>query len=50
MKAVIWTDTLQTFIMLAGMTAVLIFTLCDVGGATNVAKAMERGNRHTFFE
>ena len=46
----IWTDTLQTFIMLVGMTAVFLFALHDVGGITNVMKALERGNRHTFME
>jgi len=36
--------------MLAGMTAVFIFTLFDVGGITNMTEAMERGNRHTLLE
>nr|CAB3266301.1 sodium/iodide cotransporter-like [Phallusia mammillata] len=46
MKAVVWTDTLQTFVMLAGMVAAFIKSTSDVGGFTNVWDALERGNRH----
>lgn len=46
----IWTDTLQTFIMLAGMFAVFIITLRDVGGLANVTEAINRGKRNTFLK
>jgi len=49
MKAVVWTDTLQTVIMLVGMLAAFIKAIAFVGGMDNVVAAMERGNRQTFL-
>jgi len=50
MKAVVWTDTLQTFIMLVGVISACIKATVDVGGATNVVEALQRGQRHTFWK
>ncbi|CAK8683332.1 unnamed protein product [Clavelina lepadiformis] len=49
MKAVVWTDTLQTFIMLAGCLAALIKTTVHVGGFGNIWAALDRGNRLNFW-
>ena len=50
MKAVIWTDVLQTFVMLAGSLAALIQPAIAVGGFQNVYMALERGKRLNLFE
>ena len=47
MKAVIWTDVLQSTIMLAGLIVVIIFGGLRVGGIGNVIKLADRGNRTT---
>jgi len=48
MKAVVWTDTLQTFIMLAGVLSSIIKATLDIGGVQNVVEAVERGQRQTI--
>ena len=45
MKAVLWADTLQCFIMLAGLLAVLIRATIDVGGIEQVWKIAKDGGR-----
>lgn len=45
MKAVIWTDVLQSIIMMAGMVAIIVFGIVDVGGVSTVFKLAERGKR-----
>jgi len=49
LKAVIWTDALQGFIMLAGQLAGLIGGLIYVGGFSNVHDALERSDRLNMF-
>ena len=49
LKAVIWTDALQGFIMLAGQLAGLIGGLIYVGGFSNVYDALERSDRLNMF-
>jgi len=49
MKAVVWTDTLQTIIMLVGMLAAFIKAIVSVGGMDNLFAALERGNRQNFL-
>ncbi|KAI0214333.1 Sodium-coupled monocarboxylate transporter 1 [Lamellibrachia satsuma] len=50
MKAVIWTDVFQTFIMLAGMLAVVIQGTIAVGGLGKVWAIAEAGGRIEFFD
>jgi len=50
MKAVIWTDTLQAVVMLAGMVSVFIKTSVDVGGLSHITEAMRRSERLNFGE
>lgn len=45
MKAVVWTDTLQTVIMLAGTLAVFIKSTMVVGGFGEAWAALGRGGR-----
>ena len=49
MKAVIWTDALQAFIMLAGQLAGMIGGLLYVGGFSNLNEALDRGGRDNLF-
>ncbi|KAK2171563.1 hypothetical protein NP493_1044g00045 [Ridgeia piscesae] len=48
MKAVIWTDVFQTFIMLAGMLAIVIQGTMVVGGLGRVWSIAEAGGRIHF--
>ena len=48
MKAVVWTDAIQSCIMITGIFAVMIRTTSLVGGFGKVAEALERGQRNTF--
>ena len=50
MKAVIWADTIQMGIMVAGMTAVVIQGSLRVGGITNVFRIAARGGRINILE
>nr|XP_039257386.1 sodium-coupled monocarboxylate transporter 1-like [Styela clava] len=47
MKAVIWTDVLQSGIMILGMVAVLIKGLIVIGGFDELYDSLERGGRFT---
>ena len=49
MKAVVWTDTLQAFIILAGSLTATVKSLIVVGGFENVWNALERGGRNNAF-
>ncbi|KAK7477614.1 hypothetical protein BaRGS_00031162 [Batillaria attramentaria] len=56
LKAVIWTDVFQAFVMYAGMLAVLIKGTIDVGGPSKVWEVASAGGfdpdptvRHTFW-
>ena len=49
MKAVVWVDTLQSFVMLAGMLAVLIKTVMLVGGADKLYSLLDEGKRTNFL-
>ena len=50
MKAVIWTDTLQTVAMAAGGMAALFKSLMIVGGFGNAYAASYRGGRLNFWK
>lgn len=50
MKAVMWTDVFQIFVMFAGMLAVVIRGLIEMGGFSNVWAAAERGRRIEFLK
>ncbi|CAG0882592.1 unnamed protein product [Darwinula stevensoni] len=49
LKAVVWTDALQIFLMLAGVLAVIIYGVVDVGGFQQVWSIAEQYNRTEFF-
>ena len=49
MKAVVWTDAIQSSIMISGVFAVLIRTTSVVGGFGKMIEAVNRGGRNTFF-
>jgi len=50
MKAVVWTDTFQTFIMFAGVVSAFVKATVDVGGVKSVIEALERGQRNTLWK
>ncbi|XP_063958267.1 sodium-coupled monocarboxylate transporter 1-like [Lytechinus pictus] len=50
MKAVLWTDTFQTFVMVAGVMAIIIAGTAKVGGFDEVWKRAEDGGRIVFFD
>nr|XP_009860889.2 sodium-coupled monocarboxylate transporter 1-like [Ciona intestinalis] len=50
MKAVIWTDTLQAFIMVSGSMAVFIKIAILLGGTDKIWEAVERGHRNTVWD
>ena len=50
MKAVIWVDTVQMGIMVAGMTAVVIQGSLRLGGIRNVFRIAAEGGRINFKE
>jgi len=50
MKAVVWTDTLQTFVMFAGVLSACIKATVEVGGVKNVIEALQRGQRNTLWK
>ena len=45
MKAVLWADTIQSFIMVAGLVAVIIQGFMDMGGIYKVWEIAEQGGR-----
>ena len=46
----VWTDTLQSFIMIAGVVAAIIKSTIVVGGFENVVDALDRGGRLNAFK
>ena len=50
MKAVVWTDTMQVCIMIAGVLAVIIKGSIDVGGIDEVWRRGVEGNRIELLE
>ena len=50
MKAVIWTDVFQAFIMVTGMIVVVIVGTVELGGFGEVIKRIDAGERNTIFE
>lgn len=49
MKAVIWTDVLQSGIMIIGMVAVMVRGLIVIGGFGELYNSLDRGDRFTAF-
>ncbi|XP_059139448.1 sodium-coupled monocarboxylate transporter 1-like [Physella acuta] len=49
LKAVVWTDVFQAFVMYAGIFSILIKGTIEAGGAKNVWDIAERGGRFNFF-
>lgn len=49
-KAVVWTDTLQTMLMLLGVTTVSILGTYEVGGIKNVWERNSESGRIEFFK
>ena len=50
MKAVLWADTVQMFIVYAGMLTVLIKGCSVLGGFSNAWNIAEEGGRIVIFE
>ena len=50
MKAVIWTDVFQIFVMLSGFMAIFIQGTILVGGPARVLKIVNNGSRLNFDE
>lgn len=50
MKAVVWTDVFQIFIVFGGILAIMIQGVIKVGGWANVLDIAERGNRTELFD
>ncbi|XP_071487040.1 sodium-coupled monocarboxylate transporter 1-like [Diadema antillarum] len=50
MKAVLWTDAFQTFVMAAGVIAVIIVGCIEVGGLDEVWRIASEGGRIVFFD
>lgn len=50
MKAVIWTDVFQIFVMLSGFVAIFIHGTALVGGPAMVLEIAKNGSRINFNE
>lgn len=50
LKAVVWTDTLQTMLILLGVSTVSILGTVNVGGLGVVWQRSEEGGRIDFFK
>lgn len=50
MKAVVWTDTIQTVIMVGALTVVLVMGTINAGGFAEVWKKNKEGGRIDFFK
>lgn len=48
MKAVLWADTIQFFIMVAGLLAIAIQGTVKLGGTANIWRICEEGGRINF--
>ena len=49
-KAVVYTDVLQTLLMFGGVFAVVVMCCIDLGGVKEVWTIAERGGRLEFFK
>ncbi|XP_063224315.1 sodium-coupled monocarboxylate transporter 2-like [Bacillus rossius redtenbacheri] len=49
LKAVVWTDTLQTVVMFGGVLTVMVLGTVDVGGVSAVLQRSREGDRLEFF-
>ena len=50
LRAVVWTDTFQTFIVMAGLIAIIAQGSKDLGGIVNVWNIADSGGRIKFLE
>jgi Na+/proline symporter len=50
LKAVVWTDTVQSFAMILGVVAVTVLGTMDVGGVDVVLQRAADSNRLEFFK
>jgi len=50
MKAVVWTDCFQAFVMIAGLFVVIALGVEEVGGFHQIFKKTEKGERMNFAE
>lgn len=50
LKAVVWTDTLQTVLMYFGVIFVLAYGTWRLGGVSNVIDINKKGDRLEFFK
>eukprot|EP00794_Sanderia_malayensis_P018247 gene18247-20067_t len=50
MRAVVWTDVLQTGFMMLGITIVAVFGTIEVGGIKNVFQKAKQGQRLDLFD
>ncbi|RUM29763.1 MAG: hypothetical protein DSY42_05845 [Aquifex sp.] len=48
MRAVVWTDVLQTLLMLAGPLLIVVLCVIEVGGAGQVWAIAQNGSRISF--
>ena len=46
----VWADTVQSFVMFAGIVSASIKATVDVGGVNRVVEAVERGQRNTLWK
>jgi len=49
MKAVIWVDFVQAFVMIFGCVSVFVKTSVEVGGIEKIWESLENGNRTNFW-
>lgn len=50
MRAVMWTDVVQVFLMFAGMIGIIVKGSIDHGGFGNIWNIMADGKRIDFYE
>ena len=50
LRAVVWTDTFQTFIVIAGLIAITVLGAKDLGGIDKVWNIADKGGRIFFIE
>ena len=50
MKAVIWTDVFQAFVMVSGLIVVMIVGIDEIGSFSEVFSRASKGERMTVFE
>lgn len=50
MKAVLWTDLIQSFMMFIGVVGLFMATAISVGGFDELVKSVQRGGRNNFLK